>query len=102
MLFLNCKSLTLFLDKQWSVSVATVSGLYEIILSVVAGITSMLLKVSDRFVDYSLSSLCHLKANILIFLNKVGRAGRKPVFITLVIKHSRLGLLMCMSIIWSF
>uniref|UniRef100_A0A8C9BVD7 Uncharacterized protein n=1 Tax=Phocoena sinus TaxID=42100 RepID=A0A8C9BVD7_PHOSS len=62
----------------------------------------MLLEVSDHFVDYSLGSLCHLKANILIFLSKVGRAGGKPIFTTLVIKHSRPGLLMYMPIIWSF
>uniref|UniRef100_A0A2K5H9C1 Uncharacterized protein n=1 Tax=Colobus angolensis palliatus TaxID=336983 RepID=A0A2K5H9C1_COLAP len=55
--------------------------------------------MSDHFGGYSLSSLCHLKANVLIFLNKVGRAGRKPIFITFVIKHSRPGLLMCRPII---
>uniref|UniRef100_A0A8C9A0P1 Uncharacterized protein n=1 Tax=Prolemur simus TaxID=1328070 RepID=A0A8C9A0P1_PROSS len=58
----------------------------------------MLLKISDNFVGNNLGSLCHLKANILIFLNKVGRARRKPVFINFVIKHSRPGLLMYMSI----
>uniref|UniRef100_A0A8C4MTR6 Uncharacterized protein n=1 Tax=Equus asinus TaxID=9793 RepID=A0A8C4MTR6_EQUAS len=58
--------------------------------------------MSDHYVDYSVSSLYHLKSNILIFLNKVGRAGRKPIFINLVIKHSRLDLLMCMPVIWSF
>lgn len=66
------------------------------------GIRSMLLKMSDHLVDYSLGSLCHLKANILIFLNNVGRAGRNPIFITLVIKRSRPGLSMYAPGIWSF
>ncbi|KAF6086293.1 hypothetical protein HJG60_008485 [Phyllostomus discolor] len=62
--------------------------------------TSMLLKMSDCLVDYSVGSLCHLKANTLIFLSKMGRAGRNPIFITLVIKLSKPGL-MYMPIIWS-
>lgn len=66
------------------------------------GIQSMLLKMSDHLGDYSLGSLCHLKANILIFLNNVGRAGRKPIFITLVIKRSGPGLSMYTPGVWSF
>ena len=57
----------------------------------------MLLTVSGHSVDYSLGSLCHLKANILIFLNKVGRTDRKSILVTLMIKHGP-GLLMCMPI----
>lgn len=66
------------------------------------GIGSMLLKMSDHLVDYSLGSLCHLKANILIFLNNVGRAGKNPIFITPVIKRSRPGWSMYTPGIWSF
>lgn len=102
MVFLNCKILELFLDKKCQCLSPQQLGCMNLSFQWLLSITSMLLKMSDHLVDYSLDILCHLKASILIFLNKVGRAGRNPIFITLVIKHSRPGLLMCMPIIWSF
>lgn len=102
MLFLNFRILKLFLDEQCQCLTPQQLGYMKLPFQWLLGIRSILLQVNDHFVDYSLISLCHLKANILIFLNKVGRAGRKPIFITLMIKHFRPGLLMCMPIIWSF
>lgn len=102
MLFLNFKILKLFLEEQRQCLSPQKLGYMKLPCQWLLGIRRVLLQVNDYFVDYSLVTLCHLKAKILVFLNKVGRAGRKPIFITLMIKHFRSGLLMCMPIIWCF
>lgn len=85
-----------------SVSISTTAEYMESPFHWLLGTPRRLLKMSDHFVDHCLSSLCHLKANILIFLSKEGRASGKLVFITSVIKLSRPGLLICMPVLWRF